>query len=100
MDWLFETEYGLMGIPKPDSVIFLDMDVDISQMLMTARYSGEETKKDVHEANVNYLKQCREAALYAADRFGWKAVKCFEGDEPLPIEEISDKIYSYIKEII
>lgn len=100
LDWLFHTEYGLMDIPKPDAVIFLDMDVDISQRLMTARYSGEETKKDVHEANVSYLKQCREAALYAAERFGWKAVRCFEGDEPLPIEKISDKIYSYIKEII
>ncbi|MCH5191017.1 MAG: deoxynucleoside kinase [Oscillospiraceae bacterium] len=100
LDWLFHTEYELMGIPKPDAVIFLDMDVDISQRLMTARYGGKEAKKDVHEANVSYLKQCRQAALYAADRFGWKAVKCFKGDEPLSIEEIGDKIYSHIKEIV
>lgn len=100
LDWLFETEYKFMGIPAPDAVIYLDMDVDISQRLMTKRYSGEETKKDVHEANVDYLKKCRTAALYAAERFGWHAVKCFDGDNPLPIEEIGNTIYKLVEEII
>lgn len=100
LDWLFKTEYELMGIPAPDAVIYLDMDVDISQRLMTKRYNGAEAKKDVHEANVEYLKKCREAALYAAERFGWHAVKCFEGNEPLPIEEIGNKIFKIVKELI
>ena len=37
LDWLFETEYEKVGIPSPDKVIFLDMDVDISQKLMSKR---------------------------------------------------------------
>ena len=77
--------------------IYLDMDVDISQRLMTKRYSGEEAKKDVHEANVEYLKKCRTAALYAADRFGWNVVKCFDGDNPLPIDTIGDEIFGIVK---
>ncbi|MGN0569413.1 MAG: dTMP kinase [Candidatus Fimenecus sp.] len=97
LDWLFKTEYEMMGIPTPDLVIYLDMDVDISQRLMTKRYSGEEAKKDVHEANVEYLKKCRTAALYTADRFGWNVVKCFEGDTPLPIEVIGDEIFGIVK---
>ena len=100
LDWLFHTEYEMMEIPAPDTVIYLDMDVDISQKLMSKRYEGEEAKKDVHEANVEYLKSCREAALYAANRFNWNVVKCYEGDEPLPIDVIGDKIYSIIKEIL
>ncbi len=100
LDWLFETEYGKVGIPKPDKVIFLDMDVDISQKLMSKRYCGEESKKDVHEANVDYLKQCREAALYTANRFGWTVIKCFDGESPLPIDEISGKIFENVKEML
>lgn len=100
LDWLFETEYGKVGIPKPDKVIFLDMDVDISQKLMSKRYCGEESKKDVHEANVDYLKQCREAALYTANRFGWTVIKCFDGETPLPIDEISGKIFENVKEML
>lgn len=100
LDWLFETEYGKVGIPKPDKVIFLDMDVDISQKLMSKRYCGEESKKDVHEANVDYLKQCREAALYTANRFGWTVIKCFDGESPLPIDEINGKIFENVKEML
>lgn len=99
LDWLFETEYVKVGVPKPDSVIFLDMDVDISQKLMSKRYCGEETKKDVHEANVDYLKRCHEAALYAAKRFGWSVIKCYEGENPLPIDEIGEKIFEKVREM-
>ena len=100
LEWLFHTEYEMMEIPKPDAVIYLDMDVDISQRLMSKRYNGEETKKDVHEANVGYLKACREAALYTAEKFNWNVVKCFDGDEPLSIEEIGNTIYNIVEEIL
>lgn len=100
LNWLFETEYKKVGIPKPDSVIFLDMDVDISQKLMSKRYCGEEAKKDVHEANVDYLKKCHEAALYTAERFGWSVIKCYEGENPLPIDEIGEKIFEKVREML
>ena len=64
LTWLEDFEYVKLGIPKPSLVIFLDMPVEISQKLMTKRYDGNEAKKDVHEADVNYLSNCREAALY------------------------------------
>lgn len=100
LDWLFETEYEKVGIPKPDSVIFLDMDVDISQKLMSKRYCGEEAKKDVHEANVDYLKKCHEAALYTAEHFGWEVIKCYEGEYPLSIDEIGEKIFEKVREML
>lgn len=100
LDWLFETEYEKVGIPKPDKVIFLDMDVDISQKLMSKRYCGEESKKDVHEANVDYLKKCHEAALYTAERFDWTVIKCYDGENPLPKDQISDEIFKKVKEML
>lgn len=100
LDWLFETEYEKVGIPSPDKVIFLDMDVDISQKLMSKRYFGEESKKDVHEANVDYLKKCHAAALYTAKRFGWTVIKCYDGENPLPIDQIGDEIFEKVKEML
>ncbi len=93
LSWLTDYEYNKMGIPAPTAVIYLDMPVEISQRLMSKRYCGDEVKKDVHEANVGYLKKCREAALYAAEKFGWSVIKCSDGEEPLPIEEIAESIY-------
>ena len=97
MEWLFDFEYNKIGIPAPDKVIFLDMPVEVSQKLMTARYNGDESKKDVHEANVEFLIKCREAALYAANKYGWSVVKCAENGEPLPIEVINKEIYAIVK---
>lgn len=92
LEWLSDFEYVKMGIPKPSLVVFLDMPVEVSQKLMTGRYSGDETKKDVHEADVEYLKACREAGLYAAEKLGWQVVKCYDGDEPRPIDDIAADI--------
>lgn len=97
LSWLADYEYNKLGIPAPDAVIFLDMPVAVSQKLMTARYNGEEAKKDVHEANVSYLNACRKAALFAADKLGWYVVPCADGDEPLPIAQIHARIYEIAK---
>ena len=96
LEWLFDFEYEKIGIPAPDKVIFLDMPVEVSQRLMTSRYNGDESKKDVHEANVEFLNACREAALYAADKYGWSVVECAENGEPLPIDVINDKVYKIL----
>ncbi len=96
LSWLEDFEYNKMGIPKPSLVIFLDMPVEISQKLMTDRYKGDEGKKDVHEADVSYLKACREAGLYAADKLGWKIISCSRGDEPRSIESISEDIKALV----
>lgn len=96
LDWSADFEYEKLGIPKPDAVIYLDMPIEISQKLMTARYSGDENKKDVHEVNVEFLKKCRESALYTAEKQGWHIIKCAEGDEPKSIETIHKQITEII----
>lgn len=97
LDWLTDYEYNKMGIPKPTCVIYLDMPVEISQRLMSKRYKGNEDKKDIHEANVEYLLKCRTAAMFAAEKFGWSVIKCSEDGEPLTIREINNAIYKEVK---
>jgi dTMP kinase len=98
LDWSADFEYNKIGIPKPDLVIYLDMPVEISQKLMTSRYNGDEGKKDVHEANVEFLNKCRQSALYTAQKQGWKVVSCSDGKEPLSIDEIHNNIVKLIDE--
>lgn len=89
LDWLYDFEYKKLGLPKPDKTVFLDMPVEISQKLLSARYDGDESKKDIHEQNVGFLKACREAALYVAERDGWIIIPCNNGNKPRTIEEIN-----------
>lgn len=94
--WLEDFEYGLLGIPEPNAVIYLDMPIEISQRMMSERYHGDETKKDIHESNLDYLYKCRDAALDAAEKMGWYVVKCNDGDEPRTVESIGDEIFNII----
>ncbi len=99
IDWLCDYEYEKLQLPKPDLVIFLDMPIEISQKLMSSRYDGDESKKDIHEANVAFLKQCRESALFAAKKLGWKIISCSNGESPLDKEIITQKILGLINSI-
>ena len=96
LDWLEDFEYVKMGIPKPDAVIFLDMPVEVSQKLMSERYKGDESKKDIHEKDTDYLSQCRIAADYACEKLGWKRVVCAKNNKPLSINEISDIVFDSV----
>ena len=91
--WLEDYEYSKLELPKPDMVIFLDMPIEISQRLMSERYGSDEAKKDIHESNVKFLQQCRQAALFTAEKQSWKIVPCSDGEKPLPLEAISDTLF-------
>ena len=100
LDWLFDFEYEKLGIPAPDAVFFLDMPVDVSQQLLKKRYENDESRKDVHERDLDYLYACREAALYAADKLGWHVISCAEGGAPRPVEAIQFEIFQSVREVL
>lgn len=95
--WLYDYECNKLELPNADLTIFLDMPIEISQKLLSNRYKGNETKKDIHEANIEYLKSCRKSAIYSAKKFGWKIIACNDGEKLRPIEDISNDILEVLK---
>ena len=90
-------EYNKIKVPKPDLIIYLDVEPDVSQRLLSTRYSGDESKKDLHEKNISFLLECRTSALYAVEKLGWKKISCTRGGEMRTVEDISKEIESLIK---
>lgn len=98
IEWLYDLEFVKMGIPQPDLVLFFDLDVTSSQQLLLTRYQGDEKRRDIHEKNQEYLAQCRETGLFAADALGWTVTHCQEGERLLSREEMACKVRQIIKE--
>lgn len=96
IEWCEDFEYNRLGVPKPDVVIYLDMPPHISQQLMSNRYAGDESKKDIHEKNMNFLLSCRESALYALKKLSWIHLSCAQGDTPKSIENITQQIFDIL----
>lgn len=95
--WLNDYEFNLLKLPKPDTVIYLDMHPETSRKLIYSRYNGDESKMDMHEKDLEYLKHCRESALYASKACLWKVIKCNNDDySPRTIEDIHKEIIKNI----
>lgn len=99
IDWLFDYEYRLLGIPAPDLIVYLKVDPEVSQKLMTERYHGHEEKKDIHEKDMEYLNRCQAAAQYCADRLGWKTIDCAANGRMRSIEEIQADITRLLRKV-
>ncbi|MBP0969295.1 MAG: thymidylate kinase [Oscillospiraceae bacterium] len=97
ISWLEDFEYRLMGIPRPDLVLFLNMSEECSARLLVKRYGGDESKKDIHEKDEEYQKRCRRAALYSAEELGWLRIDCDEDGDLLSIDEIHGKIMDAVR---
>lgn len=100
LNWLFDFEYKKLGIPAPDRVIYLNVDPAVSQALMTARYSGDENKKDIHERDIAYLRHSREAAAYCAEKLGWETVDCCRDGQMRSIEDIHKDVMKLLENSI
>ena len=98
MDWLYDFEYKKMGIPAPDCVIYLDMSPEVSQKLLSGRYNGDESKKDIHEKDKDYLAKSRQAARFCAQHDGWETIKCDDGENPYTLQAISEQVLSIAME--
>lgn len=95
--WTEDFEYGKLGLPRPDLVLYLDMHPEVSQRLMLQRYEGREDKKDIHEANYGYMERCRRCALRLAEEQGWRVVPCSDENEAFLPEQIAQQISHLVK---
>lgn len=100
MNWLFDLEYNKFGMPKPFGTIFLDMPVEVSRKLLLKRYGGDSSKMDLHESNINFMRDCRRAAHYVAEKEGWSIIDCARDGEALPIDEIHRSVKNKIEELL
>lgn len=98
LTWLSDYEYHKLGLPKPDKVIYLSVPIEISQSLLTKRYMGNEEQKDIHESNLNFLKNCKKAAEYVGGAQGWDKIECAENGVMRSVDDIHKDIVDVLKE--
>ena len=97
--WLSDLEYGKLGLPQPDLVLYMDMPTEKAVEMLRSRESQTNTQADIHEVDTDYLRLCRETALQAAEFYGWKKTACVNGEGELrSIEEIASEIWMQVSE--
>lgn len=106
LKWLAEMEYKVFKISRPDIVFFLSVPIPVVLELIHERNKNSnrnylEKKKDVHEKDINFLKNSRKSALWLAKtQKGWVKIECAKSNKMDTRENIHNKIYEKVKKII
>ena len=100
LEWLYDLEFNIFGIRKPDKVIFLNVTPETSQKLVLKKsdreYLKDGKKMDLHEEDKNHLTNAYNAAMQVVKKYDWTKIDCEKEGEMRSIEEINDEILKHI----
>lgn len=103
--WLYDLEYGVLGVPKPDLNIILHMPAEIAQELVDRKavrgYIGGK-KRDLHEGNIEHLRHAEKVYLQIAELFpdDFKVIECAPNGNLLSLEEIHAKVWEIARKML
>ena len=100
LDWLFGFEYGLLGLPEPSLVFYLDVPTELTEKMMREREQATNTKADIHEQDEAYLRACRENAKKVAERCSGQRIGCSKDGAMRTVEDIHEEIYRRVTELL
>lgn len=101
-EWCYDFEVNKYGLPREDLTIVLTVKPEISQKLLSNRYNADETKKDIHESDLNYLNECYNYVGYISFAINmscianWVHYDCTLNDSIDTIENIHEHIKSIV----
>lgn len=100
--WLSDYEFGLLGLPRPNLVFFLNIPPEITAELMAERANKitGEMAKDIHESDTEYLRQSYQNAMELAKEEGWIRIDCVCDGKLRSIEDIHQELMGHCLEVI
>ena len=98
LDWLFDLEFNIYGLPKPTTVFFLNMPPEKVKELIKNRENKftHDAKKDIHERNPEHLRDAYQAACDLVSTYGWNQIDCVKDNEIRTREDIHNEIYEIV----
>lgn len=99
-DWLYDLEYVKLGLPRPDLVIFLDVDLATSEARMHRRQFKTGKSGDIHERDTEYLQLCLDTGHRAAAHYGWRVVDFMKDGKEREVDEKHEEIYQIVRELL
>lgn len=90
-NWLYDLEYKIFEIPKPDLTIILQVEPEISFQLARnrAREDWKGKTKDIHENDFEHLKQAEQTYLEIASSLpGFRLIRCTHNGQILSPDAI------------
>ncbi|MBM3272420.1 thymidylate kinase [Candidatus Kaiserbacteria bacterium] len=105
LQWLDRLEYGVFGLPQPDTTIYLYMPTELSVGLLKDKRAKDKKssylaggKQDTLELDIAYLEHAQMAAAWLMQhQGGWHKVECAPEGVIRSREDIADEVYDLVQ---
>ncbi len=102
--WLYDIEFRIFNIPKPDLNIILHVDAAIAQKLVDQKEKRayiEKGKRDIHEKDLKHLRNAEMVYLEITKIFkDFCLIECVENGLIMTKSEIADLLWKKVKKVI
>ncbi len=100
LNWLFDLEFNLFGLPVPNKVFFLNMPPEKVKELIKNRENKftHNSKKDIHERDEKHLLDAYNSACSLVEKYNWNEIKCVRNNEIRTREDIHNEIFNIVQE--
>ncbi len=98
--WVYDLEYNIFAIPKPDLSLLLHVPAEVAQQLVDkkddrAYLHGK--KRDIHEDDLNHLKAAEITYQRVAHKFPeYTVIECAPNNKLKSVTEIHELIWSFL----
>ncbi|MCI5051310.1 MAG: deoxynucleoside kinase [Candidatus Pacebacteria bacterium] len=106
MNWLDTMEHEIMGIPRPDLILYLNVPISVTQKLLIQKGNKESKeylggKGDQHEDDPQHLEDAKQSGLkMIAENNHWIQIDCAPNETMRSIEDIHEDIYAQLQDLL
>ena len=95
-EWLYDYEFNLLGLPVPDFVIYMNIELKYAEKRLRKRQQETNTDPDIHEKDMKYLETCAKSGEQAATQLNWYKIDCISNEHERNADDIHEEIYNLI----
>ncbi len=104
MAWLDRMEHEVLGVPRPDLIIYLRVPLEVSQGLLEKereiKNGAQGGGLDTVEEDAAYMRQSFESAeLLASQNPSWRMVECVAEGSMRSREDIHEELYAIVRDL-
>lgn len=100
-EWLYDLEYNIFSIPKPDINLILHVDAAVAQKLVDSKEKRDyikNGKRDIHENDLKHLRDAEKVYLEIVQGFpGFQLIECTKGGSIMSKKGISGLVWNELK---
>ncbi len=97
LEWLDQMEHKVLGLPRPDLILYFSVDPEERIKMLQHAADKKENVLDVAETNLEHQKQTDRAARIVVEKLNcWQQIECMKDGQMRTRDDIHQEVYQLV----